>query len=114
LDGLTRMMPAPRSHARRAPPRHEGPEAPQLGDAHILMITVDALRADRLAAMPRLHALGGVRFERAYAQAPSTAFSIRSLLTGTPPDQANGARTLAEILRARGWLTQAFYPAGLF
>jgi len=108
---VSRLLPSPETtaSAHRAP-LADGPEAPQLGDAHILLITVDALRADR----PLPHAPAGVRFERAYAQAPSTAFSISSLMTATPPDQAAQAHPLAEILRARGWSTQAFYPAGLF
>jgi Sulfatase/HEAT repeats/PBS lyase HEAT-like repeat len=110
LDGVSRLLPTPETSAHAHAPIAEGPDAPQLGDAHIVLITVDALRADR----PLAHAPAGVRFERAYAQAPSTAFSISSLLTGAPPDDAAKARTLAEILRARGWSTQAFYPAGLF
>jgi hypothetical protein len=110
LDGVTRLLPTPETSAHARAQVAEGPEAPQLGDAHILLITVDALRADR----PLQHAPEGVQFARAYAQAPSTAFSVSSLLTGAPPDEAPRAHTLAEILRARGWMTQAFYPAGLF
>jgi hypothetical protein len=109
LDGLTRLLPAPETNANARVMIADGPELPQLGDADIILITVDALRADR--PLPRIE---GVHFTRAYAQAPSTAFSISSLLTGTPPDQISHSPTLAQTLRARGWLTWAFYPAGLF
>ena len=58
----------------------------------VLLITLDTLRADHLSAYgyprptsPRLDALPGVRFERAYAQAHWTAPSTASLLTGLYP-----------------------------
>jgi HEAT repeat protein len=85
----------------RTPARGDGLA---LGDAHVVLITVDAMRAD--AALPPL---SGLRFTHAYAQAPHTARSIASLLTG-----GTLGETLAETLRARRWLTAAWYPAGLF
>jgi HEAT repeat protein len=86
-----------------------------LGDAHFLLITVDALRADRRLPQAMARAHGVLRWTHAYAQAPHTAFSITSLLTGAPPDRlAPRPPTVAEILKARRWFTQAWYPAGLF
>jgi len=95
---------------------------------NVLLITLDTTRADRIgcygysrAGTPALDALAraGVRFERAYAQAPITLASHASLLTGTYP-AVNGLRvnadarlgkdipTLAEALRTRGYRTGAF------
>jgi hypothetical protein len=75
-----------------------------------VLITVDAARrsADAHAQPERL---GGLPFERAYAQAPSTTFPSPRCHRHAP-DQP-GARTLAEILRER-LAHQAFYPARLF
>jgi glucan phosphoethanolaminetransferase (alkaline phosphatase superfamily) len=67
------------------------PEGPHRPDADVVLITVDATRADHVGAYgyarpttPNIDALAkrGVRFERAYAQAPHTSFSIASLMTG--------------------------------
>ena len=91
--------------------------AGSLADAHLVLVTVDALRADRLERMPALTALAarGVRFTHAYAAAPSTAASITALLTARPPGRLDDRPpTLAEALRAAGWNTADFYPAGLF
>ena len=88
-----------------------------LADAHLVLVTVDALRADRLAKMPALSALAarGVTFTHAYAAAPSTAASITSLMTARAPGRLDDRPpTLAERLRAAGWNTEDFYPAGLF
>ena len=119
LDGVRRLAPIPAAAAHA--PARSAPDAapvPSLGDAHIILVTIDALRADRLGRRtPHLDALAAhsLRFTRAYAAVPSTAFSITALLTGTPPDRlGDGSRTLAETLGARRWFTQAFYPAGLF
>ncbi len=93
--------------------------ADSLADAHLVLVTVDALRADRLRPdrMPALSALAarGVTFTHAYATAPSTAASITSLMTARHPWRLEDRpRTLIERLRAAGWNTAAFYPAGLF
>jgi hypothetical protein len=137
LEGVTRLAPHlpladAATRARSTPDRAADAVAPSsaarlsneaaltpLGDAHLLVVTVDALRADRL--LPRLASLAahGVRFTRAYAQAPHTAFSVTSLLTGVHPDRLSPEAgrpppTLADQLRARRWETEAFYPAGLF
>ncbi|HNQ79996.1 MAG: sulfatase-like hydrolase/transferase [Acidobacteriota bacterium] len=95
---------------------------------NVLLVTMDTTRADRLgcygyakALTPRLDALAsaGVRFDRAYAQAPLTLPSHCSLMTGTVPAyhrvHNNGfyyldprRTTLAEILKKDGYATAAF------
>ncbi|HEX4462671.1 MAG TPA: sulfatase, partial [Polyangia bacterium] len=93
--------------------------AAPLGDAHVVIVTVDALRADRLRPehMPLVAAATAhsLAFSRAYAAAPSTAASITALLTAHHPSHLDARPpTLAHIARANGWLTAAFFPAGLF
>jgi arylsulfatase A-like enzyme len=110
----------------QASPLPEGPRRP-LSD--IVLITVDATRADHVGAYgygrpttPNIDALArrGVRFERAYAQAPHTSFSIASLLTGKYyPTLARLAphsqhETLAMTMRHYGWKTAAFFPPAVF
>jgi arylsulfatase A-like enzyme/Flp pilus assembly protein TadD len=103
--------------SRRVPPR-----------PNVLLITIDTLRADHLgcygdagAATPVLDALAarGVRFATAIAQAPLTAPSHASILTGRTP-LAHGLRdngafvlpekvpTLAAAFQAAGYRTAAF------
>jgi arylsulfatase A-like enzyme len=90
---------------------------------------VDATRADHVGAYgygrrstPNIDALArrGVRFARAYAQAPHTSFSIASLMTGKYyPTLARLGRqsqheTLPFTLRRYGWKTAAFFPPAVF
>jgi len=93
---------------------------------HVLLITVDTLRADRIDAFggsfgltPHLDALAqqSVRFETAYAAAPFTLPSVAALMTGTAPEALGVYRnestvpdavpTLASRLRSAGWQTHA-------
>ncbi|HKU40677.1 MAG TPA: sulfatase-like hydrolase/transferase, partial [Polyangiales bacterium] len=102
---------------------------PVLDDAHVLLISVDALRADRLGVhgyarniTPELDALArrGVSFDRAYAQAPHSSYSLCSLMTseylhetlelGQPAPPA----TLPSVLAAAGYHSAAFYTEGIF
>jgi len=95
---------------------------------HLVLITLDTLRSDRLGSYgyradtsPNLDALAerGVRFDDAVAQSIATPPSHASILTGlTPP--SHGLRrltrqrlsrendTLAEILKDAGFITAAF------
>ncbi len=108
------------------PPLPDGPRRP---DADVLVITIDALRADhvgaygyRRATTPAIDALaaGGARFTRAYAQAPHTSFSIGSMMTGkyfaTLARLAPGEyhEPVAAVMRTYGWRTAAFYPPAVF
>jgi arylsulfatase A-like enzyme len=108
------------------PPLPDGPRRPE---ADVLLITIDALRADHVGAYgyarattPNIDALAarGTRFTHAYAQAPHTSFSVASMLTGkyfpTLARLAPGERhePLAAVLRTYGWRTAAFYPPAVF
>lgn len=91
-----------------------------------MLVSIDTLRADRLAlyggdvATPNLDKLAarGVRFERAYSHAPITGPSHSALFTSMLPSEHgvhnNGQRlaaettTLAELLQASGRKTAAF------
>ena len=115
--------------ARRRRARHEAAGLPTVGDAHLLLVTVDALRADHLGlygyarpTSPFLDELArdAVVFERAYAQAPHSSYSLCSLMTseylhetvelGLPLPEA----TLATVLGEAGYETAAFYTPGIF
>ena len=103
------------------------PAAPPL--RHVVLITIDTLRADRVGAYggpartPALDGLArdGARFDRAYATAPITQTSHASLMTGRyPPGHGgrhNGMRidlkapTLAEAFARAGFATGGFVAA---
>jgi arylsulfatase A-like enzyme len=93
----------------------------------VVIVTVDALRADRLSAYgyhrptsPAIDALldDGVRFESARADEPLTGPSMASMITGIPAHEhgatRNGLRireglsSLPKILADEGWRTAAF------
>jgi arylsulfatase A-like enzyme/tetratricopeptide (TPR) repeat protein len=97
---------------------------------NVLLITLDTTRADHLgcygyqpAKTPHLDGLAreGIRFARAYCPAPLTLPSHASIMTGLYPvthgvrnnghDLPSGIRTLAEILKGRGYSTAAFVSA---
>jgi arylsulfatase A-like enzyme/HEAT repeat protein len=105
------------------------PAGPRRPEADVLLITVDALRADHVGAYgygrhttPNIDRLAatGTRFARAYSQAPHTSFSVSSMLTSkyfpTMARLAPGERhdTIAAVLRNYGWKTAAFYPPAVF
>jgi arylsulfatase A-like enzyme/Tfp pilus assembly protein PilF len=95
---------------------------------NVLLVTLDTTRADRLgcygyagARTPRLDRLAaeGVRFDKAFADAPITLPSHASLMTGLHPFE-HGVRnngnfslpdrfeTLATVLHGQGYRTAAF------
>ena len=111
-------------------PSGEGPAAPAPVPRHLVLVTIDTLRADRVgvyghaaARTPVLDRVAreGVRFDRAFATAPITLTSHASLLTGRYPpghgSRHNGVRmaagtpTLATWLRGQGFATGAFVAA---
>jgi choline-sulfatase len=104
-------------------------------DANVLLISIDALRADHLGAYgyrrpttPALDALAarGARFENFWAHAPSTRYSIPALITGRYPSQVLWDmsvwwpalrlenHTLAEIMKERGLRTSAILSYSYF
>ncbi|MDQ3171606.1 MAG: sulfatase-like hydrolase/transferase [Acidobacteriota bacterium] len=108
----------------------EPPPASSARAEHVVLITIDTLRADRVgaygharASTPALDGLarGGIRFDRAFATAPITQTSHASLLTGRYPAghgaRHNGIRvdpsvaTIADSFRAAGFATGAFVAA---
>lgn len=103
------------------------------GPRDVLLITVDALRADhvgvyghRRGITPNLDALAaeGVWFEHAYTSAPQTSYALSSIMLGKhfrpslDLDAAGVPRprdvTWAETLTAHGYRTAAFYPETVF
>ena len=114
--------------ARRARPRIPG-WAP--GANHLVLITLDTVRADRLPAYgyagiatPALDAIAreGVRFDNAATTVPFTLPAHSSMLTGLYPPRHGvrenvgyvlppGAPTLAERLREAGYVTAGFVSA---
>ncbi len=100
-----------------------------LSGRDIVLITVDALRADHLgtygyqrATTPNVDALAkeGVVFERAYTPTPHTSYAVTSLMTGKyiRPLVLQGlgadSETWAGQLRRYGFKTAAFYPPAVF
>lgn len=98
-------------------------------DANIILISVDAMRADHMGiygyqrqTTPKLDqwARQGAVFERAYCQVPHTSFSVTSLMTGTyiyslsALDPGRRYLTLPEILRRYGYKTAGFFPPAIF
>ncbi len=132
---------AVRLAARVAPPEdtNEAPAVPGLATesaraldwtgGDVVLLTVDALRADHVtsygygrATTPHLDALAarGTRFDRAYCATPHTSYSVTSMLTGKymKPLLALGvgddSETWAALLRRYGFRTAGFYPPAVF
>lgn len=131
-DPYLRKLEQPRARSTRSsaqPVRASVSGLPTTPGAHVLLITIDALRADHLGSYgytrpvsPQLDALAqkSVLFERAYAQAPHSSYSLCSLHTsayvheivelGRPLPTA----TLATALRDHGYHSAAFFTDGIF
>lgn len=128
---LRRLEPprAPRPTAQPARDRVDASGLPSTPGAHVLLVTIDALRASHLGAYgygrpvsPKLDALASnaLLFERPYAQAPHSSYSLSSLHTseyvhelvelGRPLPTA----TLASAFEAHGYHTAAFFTDGIF
>ena len=101
------------------------PPGPSLDARDIVLVTIDALRADRLVprVMPVASALAahGVRFDEAYTQVPHTSFAVATLLTGKYVYSlsalgldAASHETLAQIMRRERYKTAAFFPPAVF
>jgi arylsulfatase A-like enzyme len=95
----------------------------------IVVVTIDALRADHVSAYgygrkttPNIDMLAarGARFEHAYCPTPHTSYSVASMMTGKymKPLLAMGkeddSETWATQLRRYGYRTAAFYPPAVF
>jgi hypothetical protein len=95
----------------------------------VLLVTIDALRADHVGAYgysrpttPNLDrfAREGAVFEHAYTPTPHTSYAVTSLMTGKymRPLLLQGmgldSDTWAGLLRRYGYRTAAFYPPAVF
>ncbi len=103
-----------------------GPVFPR---AHVLLITIDALRNDRVgprpgraSLTPALDALAarGTRFQRTYAQAPHSSYSLASLHTSeylhetVALGQPQPLATMADAFARAGYHTAALFTHGVF
>jgi arylsulfatase A-like enzyme len=120
----------PADHATETTPKPIDESAAfSLEGRDIVLISVDALRADHVGAYGyarpttrHLDALAkeGVRFEHAYAATPHTSYSVTSMMTGKymRPLLLQGSDgphdTFAKLLRVYGYRTAAFYPPAVF
>jgi len=115
--------------ADTARPSAEVPRALDWTGADLVLLTVDALRADHVSAYgyprpttPAIDALAarGTRFSHAYCPTPHTSYSVTSLLTGKYMKPllslgvGEGSETMATHLRRYGYRTAAFYPPAVF
>jgi arylsulfatase A-like enzyme len=120
---------AQEARARRKAVLAGGADLPTWEGAHVLLVTIDALRADHLGAYgykrklsPNIDALAAesVVFERAYAQAPHSSFSLSSLMASEylheTVELGHGLprATLPRVLGAAGYRDAAFFPLGIF
>ena len=120
--------PAPIEDGVADEPRAAG-HAIDLAGRDILLITVDALRADHVGAYgyarpttPNLDRLAaeGVVFDAAYSPTPHTSYAVTSIMTGKymRPLVLQGlgedSETWAGDLRRYGFRTAAFYPPAVF
>ncbi len=94
----------------------------------VLLITVDALRADMMGTYspqsrltPNLDrwAEKSTVFERSYCQSPHSSYSIAALLTGEPVRSLAALKhpmpmTLADLMNEKGYSTSAYCTDGVF
>ncbi len=140
LSSRAGILPRPRK-LRPIAPRDTGSvlrgPRPQMRGADVVIITVDAMRADRLGLFgyrrrvagkgrsitPNIDRIfgKGVRFSRAYCTTPRTSYSLVSLLTGQPVytlaklGEHRQWPTLPEVLGASfRYRTAGFYPLAVF
>jgi Sulfatase len=122
------VEPAPPTDSAGSEAQPTVPSA-QLEGRDVLLITVDALRADHVGSYgytrpttPNIDALAstGIRFNYAYCATPHTSYSLTSLMTGKyiRPLLLQGAGrdsdTWASLLRTYEYRTAAFYPPAVF
>jgi arylsulfatase A-like enzyme len=120
--------PKPIDDAPLPEPRQSG-HAVDLAGRDVLLITIDALRADHVGAYgyarqttPNLDALaeGGVLFEAAYSPTPHTSYAVTSIMTGkymrplVLQGLGDDSETWAAHLRRYGYRTAAFDPPAVF
>lgn len=107
----------------------EGEHSLDLSGRDLVVISIDALRADHVGAYgygrgttPNIDALAkeGAVFEHAYTATPHTSYAVTSLMTGKYmrplllAGSGAGSDTFAKLLRTYGYRTAAFYPPAVF
>jgi arylsulfatase A-like enzyme len=106
----------------------DGTARPNLEGADVVLITIDALRPDRLGAYgskkqisPNLDALAkkSVVFTRAYSPSPTSSYSLSALFCsrysfGQMPETPANWPTLAQHFAENGYQTYATYNEGIF
>jgi arylsulfatase A-like enzyme len=127
--GTLLSPPEPLDSDSALPEARAGGASIDLRGRDIVLITIDALRADHTGAYgysrrttPNLDRLAdqGLVFEAAYTPTPHTSYAITSLMTGKYMRplvlQGLGAdsETWAAHLRRYGYRTAAFYPPAVF
>lgn len=95
----------------------------------IVLVTIDALRADHVSAYgyprtttPNIDRLAqkGARFTHAYCPTPHTSYSVTSMMTGKymrpllAMNAGGDSETWASYLRGYGYRTAGFYPPAVF
>jgi arylsulfatase A-like enzyme len=127
-----------RAHPQEAPPPAADATAVRPGEVEraldwsghdLVLLTVDALRADHVSAYgyarpttPSLDALAreGTAFDAAYCPTPHTSYSVTSMMAGKYMRPllrlglGDDSETWAQHLRRYGWRTAAFYPPAVF
>ncbi|MEE2789633.1 MAG: sulfatase-like hydrolase/transferase [Myxococcota bacterium] len=95
-------------------------------DWNVVLITVDALRADVVSTlMPRIDtfAKNGIAFESGYSHGATTYWSLPALLASKMPSQVHMGRDqtpvndellLTEVLKSHGWHTALFANVTIF
>jgi arylsulfatase A-like enzyme len=109
--------------------RSPDPAGPSFAGRDIVLVSIDALRADHVGAYgysrattPRIDALArdAVVFDHAYCPTPHTSYSVTSMMTGKYmrplllQEAGQDSETLATYLRTYGYKTAAFYPPAVF
>ena len=128
-ESLTNQVNAARTARQRRAVQAITEGLPSFRDLNFIMISIDALRADRLGTYghnamltPNIDewAKTAVVFDRAYCSAPHSSFSITSIHTSAHMHALSALGpsvslpTMADILNSHGYYTTAFYTRGIF
>jgi arylsulfatase A-like enzyme len=129
VELAAKLSPPPPLEDAPLPEPVQSGHAVDLAGRDILLVTIDALRADHVGAYgyarrttPNLDALaeGGVLFEAAYSPTPHTSYAVTSIMTGkymrplVLQGLGDDSETWAAHLRRYGFRTAAFYPPAVF
>lgn len=121
--------PAPLEAAPTLTPTHETKRSQDWTGRDVVVVTIDALRADHVSSYgyarrttPNIDAIAarGARFERAYCATPHTSYSVTSLMTGKymrpllAMNMGEDSQMWADYMRRYGYRTGALYPPAIF